>query len=504
MVDGEFVAAAPYSAADAAVLVQLAEAAAGDLSAGAVLPPGWSPLATVPANPPAPPAAMGAQAIYATGNLPSDPATTVVVLAVGMPWITYLNAFSDGVLDIVPVPFGVPSTGKIVPTFAQLYGQLRGGLWAALTQAGKNPIVVTGIGLGAPLAQLAALDLTPPNVGPKKELPAAAPSCYAFSTPAFGDAVFAGDLARVVASSWTVTPAYLNQNLDLFASVPSGGDVTLSGTPQQVATQFPTPFDDPWIERSPWFYADALGQPFTPPPSSPTTISPQGTAFQPVLASALSQLCAVTYGLAQNPALAQRQPLTSYTYVGPLAATGSAVGATFSFAGGLAVAFRGAITFAEFGGLLASSNLAHAKFIANSAYVHAGALAMYAPLRNALLAQLNALPAGSQIVFTGHDLGGALAIIAAADVIKNAPTLTKPVVYTFGAAPVAGPTFPALVATATIFAVARPNDFLPQSMLMGGFVQLGTTMTLGGTPAQDEPGAHSATGYATLFDPRST
>jgi hypothetical protein len=494
-------AAAAYSAADAGVLVQLAAVAAGDLSTGPVLPPNWSLIATVPANPPAPAWAGGPQALLALGALSSG--TNVVVLAVGMPWTTYLNQFTDGILTLQDVPGVITNAGSVLSPFAVQYGQVRNALWNALPQAGNYPIVITGMGLGGPLAQLAALDMNPKNKGPQKQNPPAVqPSCYVFASPPPGDAPYATLFTQTVPAGWTVAPTFLGSPIDQFATAPAGAGVVTAGTAQLAATTFPTPFDDPWVERGAWFYGAALGQPVTPPPPVAVTVSPPGTGLVPTQAASLARLCAYTYGLAQNPTAPQSNP-APYAPGATASYQGSIVASSFSSPSGYAIAFRGGITFADFGGIVAKSGFANAPFLGTGGTkVHAGALQVYTGIRTALLSMFQAVPAGQPLVLTGHDLGGALATLALADILANVTALGTPTTYTFGAVPVGGFNFAPAVGTAPIYNVMRPNDFMSQALNMGGFVPVGTAVTVNGTPLHDDPTAHSVTGYWSLFDPQ--
>jgi hypothetical protein len=489
--------AAAYSAADAGVLVQLAAVAAGDLSGGSpVLPAGWSTLVTVPANPPPPAYAGGPQAILVTGNLPSAPQTTAVVLAVGMPWLTYLNTFVDGVL--VMLPSDISAAGQIVAPFSIMYDQLRQGIWAALAQAGSNTLVVTGMGLGGPLAQLAALDLSPLNVRTKMPPTTAAPACYSFSSPAPGDPSLAAAITQAVPAAWCVLPAFLGTMIDRFGSIADVPGTTPAGTVQTFAAQYPSP-DDPWIERSPWYYAGWLNQPVAPPPPAPTTISPTGTGFAPLLAASLAKLCGYTYGLAQSQG--PQQPPSPYAYATSINYQNAVIAASFS-GSGYAIAFRGETTFSDFGGIVANSQTAYAPFISGTVNLHAGAVQVYTAIRPALLSLIQAVPAGTPIALTGHDFGGALAVLAAADMLLNLPAMGAPTVYTFGAFPVGGPAFAPLVAGATIYAVGRPSDFMSQAFSQTVLFPVGTAIALGGTPAVDDPSAHAITGYYGLLNPQ--
>jgi hypothetical protein len=505
-----------FSTDDTAVLLQLAAAAMGDLSVGPILPAGWSPLATLPAAPPAP-ARSAAQGYYATGTLPSSDATPIAVLALGVPWVAYLNQVQFGVPTLVDLPPDVRprgETAKVIDAFANLYGGRRGDIWSNLARIGGASLVIVGMGLGAPLAQIAAIDLRPGASGPQREAaPQAQPACVVFSAPAFGDAGFAALFGRTVPSGQSVGLARVGAPLDRFP-MPQGlvPGVVAAGMPQVFPALLPRSGDDPWLERSPDFYLAALGGSPSPPPAAPFDLAPLPPGFEPLLAWSLAQLCQLPYQLARQPGLLLPDAPAPLQLLGVVQSNGVALAAVLAAAGGTVVAFRGTIGFEEFIGILANSAVAIAHFIADEgAYVHCGALGVYTggtggqgTVQSALLSLLQAVaPQRLPIYCAGHDLGGALAVLAAADIARNASGLGTPIVYTFGSVPVGSFSLAPLLAdlNLSIYAVARPADFLARAAMKGGYGPVGTAIALRGTPPLDEPGAHALGGYAALLSP---
>jgi len=237
-----------------------------------------------------------------------------------------------------------------------------------------------------------------------------------------------------------------------------------------------------------------------------------------MLAASLATLCTVPYQLAQHPGLLLPGSIAPFTLQTVVTAGGSPWAVIFVSPSSVVVAFRGTGTWAELGSLLGNSNLLNARFLdAKAANVHAGALGLYTTstcgsssavtFRDALRTLLDGpLVQGRTLYFAGHDLGGALAVIAAADIATNDKSLGKPITYTFGSSPVGNFDFAQFIAsllTGSVFMIARPGDFLPSAMMSGAYERVGTAITLEGVPPNDEPTLHALTGYVALLNPFS-
>jgi hypothetical protein len=491
---------------DLAVLVQLAAVAAGPLGAP-TLPDGWALISTFPGDRPPIPGSSG-QGFVATGTFGDQ---SVTVLGLGLPWTSYLGmAPNPGfVLGDVAPPM-VPAGGPQVETnLLAGYTGMRKVLWQAVTSAGGGPLYLTGLGLGGPLAQVAALDLRPGNKGPDGQpAPTTAPTVAVFSSPGPGNTAFATAFGQTQGANATTSLTGSRIAIDRFPLA----STTAAGSPVVVPSLLPTPYDDPWLERGPGAYATALDPngSWSPPETAPASLGNAPSGFDPWRASTCARLCAATYTLAQRPGLIGTLPIMPYTLQAVLSANGTVQGAVFASAMDVVVAFCGAITFQEFVTLLGNTFSDRADFIDSQFDIHAGARVAYtsgspATIRDQLWLALSAIAPARPVYFAGHDLGGVVAVIAAADQLTNHKALGTPTVYGFGTCQMAGPALPSSPVYATLnaatFMIARTRDFLPRAPLLGSLMPFGQVVSLAGTPAGDEPTAHGISGYDRLLSP---
>ena len=491
---------------DLAVLVQLAAVAAGPLGAP-ILPDGWALNSTFPGDSPPIPGSSG-QGFVATGAL-GDQAVTV--LALGLPWTSYLGlAPNTGFALGAVAPPIVPASGpQVEANLLSAYTGMQKVLWQSVTNAGGGALYLAGLGLGGPLAQLAALDLRPGNKGPDGQpAPATAPAVAVFSSPGPGNPAFATAFGQTQGANATVSLAASGIGIDRFPLA----STTAAGSPVVVPSLLPTPYDDPWLERGPGAYATALNPngSWVPPDTAPASLGNVPSGFDPWRASTCARLCAATYALAQRPGLISALPIAPYTLQAVMSANGTIQGAVFASPADVVVAFRGAITFQEFVTLLGNTYAELADFIDPQFYMHAGARVAYtsgspASVRDQLWSALSAMTPVRPVYFAGHDLGGAVAVLAAADLLTNHKALGTPTVYGFGTCRLAGPALPRSPVYATLnaatFMVARTRDFLPRAPLLGSLTSFGQAVGLAGTPAGDEPTAHGINGYDRLLSP---
>jgi len=494
----------PLANQDLAILVQLAAVAMGLLGAP-LLPNGWALISTFPGNAPPVPAPSG-QGFVATGTLAGQPAT---VLSLGLPWASYLGFTPNPTFALAPVPPSiVPAAGPQVETnLLAAYTAMRAALWTAAV--GKGPLYITGMGPGGPLAHLAALDLRPGNKGPDGQPAAAtAPSVAVFSSPGPGNTEFATAVKQTTCAVATVGLAAPGVTIDRFPVAPTSA----AGTAVLARGKLPTPFDDPWVERGPGAYATALdpATPWYPPSAADARFTNPPTGFDPLRAATCAGLCAMTYTLAQRPGLIAAAPIAPYALQSVLTANGAVQGAVFVSPMDIVVAFRGAITFFEFVTLLGNTFAEVAPFIDANFFMHAGARVLYSSggppsVRDQLWTALAAAGPKRPVYFTGHDLGGAVAVLAAADQLANHKDFSAPTVYGFGICQLAGaqmsssPVYAGL--NAASFMVARTTDFLPRAPLIGSLMPFGQAVNLVGMPQNDEPTAHGISGYARLLSP---
>ena len=657
-----------YTATDAGALVRLAELAGGPPPT--YLGPSWQLVTTIPPSP----LAGGGQGFSAFGPLPSNPSTTVAVLALGATWASITGFYGPGDLQLTPLPNKLlpasnpqeaalasatlavrrslqafdrglvaapelvsqapiaaarsaarlritvahfsqaheawrraaaalhPSiassadaaegiaqglveaahaaasladgAGGAASALAALHGQVRSyrsslqaaqspavaqaqvgavammeameqQVAAALTMLAalpifKNglPLVVTGQGVGGPIAQLAALFVRPGNtVSTGVTSPVTDLACYAFSSPMFGNQLFQQQFAPLAPNAYTVNAT----GIDFFASAPTQ-DLAPVGALMSLSTKQPI-YDSPWKERTAAFYAAALSgsalsamastaaavgaeAPLPPIPEADTasariallSATPRlaAVAYDANLAFSLSVPCAVAYQRFQHPNLIT-YPTTLGYLVGPdiegTISTGqSATWATVFYAqGSVVVAFRGSTSFLELVQVLDDPTTTLIPSLSKTTgSVLNGIGTLYQSLRQNLfqaVAKQCAQQPGVTLYFTGHDVGGALASIAALDVIANSPSgIPAPTaVYGFGCPQFADWSFTQYFnqTVPASFQVARPADVAPSFILNGGVFPIKQVVPLPGGEIEPFNGnsSHSIDSYIGLLNP---
>lgn len=506
-----------YTAQDAAALAPLAEMAGGRLP---TYLPFWSLVGTIG---PVTFAGRG-QGFTAMGRLPSTNAQ-VAVLALGSTWNNFTGFYAPNQLQLTQVPGEIlPQPAAPAAANAQTgFVTMIQALEAALTTAVKRlaaldpfttslPLVVVGIGPGAPLAQLAALYLRPGNTLAQGAMsPVTEIACYAFSCPPVGDAGFQRQAGQCVASLYTVNAT----GIDFFPAVPTGSSLTWAGNAEPVSAKLPT-YDSPWEERTAAFYAAALRESEAPavsasPARAPTTAAATNAAsYNANLAYSLAITCAVAYQRFQHPTLFT-YPSTLGLSVGADIQSGDGVtwGTVFTGPSTVAVTFRGTTSFFELVQTLDGIDMSAPPWL-TSGTVLTGIATVYQSLRPSLLAQLQAAFAknpNAVLYVAGHDVGAALASLAALD-LSSAPTSGIPVpaaLYSFGCPPFGdfdflqyfGKTLP------QSFQIARPSDVIPKLMLNGTLFALPTAVSLAGTAPDPADGNsyHAVATYIRLLNP---
>jgi hypothetical protein len=505
---------AGYDPQAAAVLAQLAALATQD-PATLFLPDGWVMLKSFRGTAPTSPRAQG---FYAKGPLNG---TTTVVIAMGLGWPKYLDWYFGQAWtrsfppDWLVADPNLPVTAKLDDVTTAIYGDVRVGMWANLGQAAGLPLVVTGMGMGGPLAQLAALDLLPGHKGPGgAQAPGQPTPCYAFSTAPLATPDFAAYYAGKVTcyTAWAGSPSL---PVDFWPTEPgaAAGYAPLGQAVNLSDALIPPAGDDPWVERDGDFYVAALGGTPEPPPVRPAQIPSPPQGFDRTLAWTLARLCAVVYGRRQHPATGGGTLPAGYSVAGDLTSNGVVWGTLFTSDSAVVAAFRGPASWAEFNGVQAASLATEAAFLerGQTVTVGGGVLGLYTgptaagsstTLQATLSAQLQSLRTGQrQVYLTGHDVGGALANLAAADLALNVKAVPVAAVYTFGASPGGNYSFTQIAPTAHSYQVARPGDFAPKLVLDGSYFPLDQAVRLIGTPAGDTVTQHSLTSYVALLNP---
>jgi hypothetical protein len=493
----------------AQVLVEMAEIAMGSLSGEIFLPDGWDLLQFVRSENGAMPRARG---FYAAGRLGGAGSPRVAVLALGLPWQQYLNwtLNRQGKVEMAAPPAGVaagaPADARFDKTLGETYARMRGSIWTHLAQAlteGRGTLWVTGKNLAGPLAQLAALDLRPGNTGPERQqAPAAAPACWTFSTAAAGNAAFK---TFADASGGAVTNVWAGKStpVDFFPSAPEAAQgYALPGTLHQVEAPIPE-LDDPWTERGGPFYLRVLqGTPEGLPTPGAVRNPPPG--FERTRAHLLAKVSLVPYQRRQHPG-GRTLDVSPFVLREEISAGGVPWCGLFESPSEVVAAFRGTVTCDELMRITADSDVANASFLApRGAGVHAGALRLYAMLRTELAQRLRVLAAGRPVYLAGHDLGGALAALAALDLRITATDLRVQKVYTFGATPLGNFDFSLLYSArlaADSYLLARDGDFAPRLQLRSAYEPLPHTVDVTGAPEADDATRHSLASYIVLLNP---
>lgn len=447
---------------------------------------------------------------------------SVCALIVGAPWSSFISYYTPDDNHLL-TPLGANILGHADDAsiaadtgFVQMYAAIRTRLWADIAQAratipgfaGSLPLVVAGLGPGAPVAQLAALDLRPgKSVAPSQ---VTALSCYVFSCPPAVNPAFATFFGSKVAANFRVLAG-----ADQFPSqpLPASGYVT-AGVQQSLPLKIPV-YDSPWAERDGPCYQQLLGN--AAPVMAAATAGPAAvdkaaaSAFDPMLAFAMAQLCAVAYQMFQHPGSSVAFHYGPYVLQRNIVIGGVVWASVFDSPDHLVLALRGTVSWQELYCLVSNAFPATPDWISPRYGRYAKPLVdLYASGRDQLAAALNQL-GDKPVLLTGHDSGGALANLMAVDLLQHplqgARTLAG--VYTFGSPPAADPVFAASYAAGALaginFQVVRPMDIVPRLPLLGFLETVGTPVALAGGDTDPYNGstAHALLTYLNLLDPES-
>ncbi|HEX6096417.1 MAG TPA: hypothetical protein VF432_08850 [Thermoanaerobaculia bacterium] len=502
-----------FDRADAAALVQLASFTELDLT-DLGLPSPWRVIQTFTTS-------IGVQGYVAMGSLPSQPATTVALLAVGLSWDNFIENSLLGEHVLSFPPSGLVDDDKALADlgYSNFYESLRTKMWASVLFAKATvrqfttamPMVVTGLGPGAPLAQMAALDFRPSHKWGDKTSPATDMTEYAFSCVPAGNQAYASSFNTLVPAGYTV-------NLRMTSGVtvdfyPTGypQNYVLAGKVQGADAKIADP-DDPWVERDSPYYQQTLSA-VAGPRQRATRAAQTGAAtrlvdgYSPLLAYTMSRLSLSEYQRFQHPELPLKVP-DGYSFHDDVRNGDVQWGSIYYSADRVVVAFRGLSTWQEVVTTWGSNRVAQPSWLSAGGRILTSYDAIYGGLRSDLHTKLRGLNMDSKpLVLTGHDVGGALASIAAYDMKLN-PVERAPApagIYTFGAPPVGDGTF-RLGYDGTMgamsFQVVRPDDVIPKLDLLS--VQtLPQQQSLPGGLQSPLNGSvyHALTVYSQLLDP---
>lgn len=160
------------------------------------------------------------------------------------------------------------------------------------------------------------------------------------------------------------------------------------------------------------------------------------------------------------------------------------------------VAFRGTLGLEEW---LANLDTVAEPYqeLPNFGDVHVGFQAVYKTIRDSLRAGLPQVSAGcTRMLVTGHSLGGALAVLAAPDMLTNMPPKLEPQLITFGGPRVGLPQF-AERFNATIGSCVRVVNFLDivPAVPLPPYTHVGTLTPVDSGGSIDPATRHSLDAY---------
>jgi len=503
---------------------------------GPNLPTGWVNIGSIASTNSMPPPVPQSQGFLALGPVDAD-GNQGYVLALGVTWSSFLLNQYSGTLLQTKLPDAIAGSGQppnslVSQPHAYAYQQMREAAWTTLKHMNAGlPLYICGMGLGAPLAQIGALDLRPGNKGPADlSQIAVQPTSYAFSAVNFVNQDFANYYQTIVTDANVVWAGTQALPVDLFPTRPDNADFVQIGRLTSLSCTIPSgsnagwlqlppssqPYDVPWLERSDVFYLNALGgTPESAPVISVSIPQPPG-GFSQVTAASMAILTQASYQLSRS-ITGTTGNVAPYQFTQYVNYQGTPFAFIFESAAAVAVVFRGTVTWQEFFTLEANANFSTPSFItAGRAHVHSGAYTVYsgpvdvsssaATFAETLLEKLKPLASGKQLYFTGHGLGGTVATLAAADYAMSEYGVKPDALYTFGA------TYPGDYDFAEIFSEAykssyqliRSQDKIPGSIVTLGFSPVNNVVSVNGQLAVDESTFHALFGYLVLLNPAGT
>lgn len=414
-------------------------------------------------------------------------------------------------------------SNSILAQVSSFYGSAttgtRAAVWAALPAlqnvpgfGGSVPLLCVGMGPGATLAQIAALDLRPGQTGPagsSQVSPASDIGCYAFSAIPFADAVFAQSASAAVTGNYPINAP----TTDLWAAtagMPSG--ITAVGVPQNLTVNVATSVDTPWYDRTPAVYGQAYGG-AVPASTGAGTLTSSPAGFDPRLASTFAQLTTATYVLCQHSGASVTLP-APYSVVGSINLS-NASWTTLPWAilykngatGELCVVIRGPSTYAETVTVNGNGYPIRPTWMTNGR-ISDGVITLTSALQSNLATALAGQDTSKGVYYVGHDYGASAAASLAYQVqvggASNLPAAKA--VYGFGIQPFADyilayTLYPSALGAKT-FQVQRPSDVLTQRMGSGATYVVPTVVSLtgGDTTTANSSTYHAASLYTQLLN----
>ncbi|WDF57256.1 lipase family protein [Mucilaginibacter sp. KACC 22063] len=498
------------------------------LTTNPVLPPGWVLLKSF-AGKPLPPS-VPVQGFIAAGPI-NENLDIAIVISLGIAWENFYKLNWTGVpqpptnmarLSSAVAGKEEPNDAMISSVFQLAYNGSRKAIWDALAFIPQDyqdaPVYFTGMWLGAPMAQICALDMRTGNTGPDKQAGPSTPGPgYVFSAPNFANTSFATYYNALVASKaltpqyvvWAATPSL---TVDFFP-VSDNTDYEQAGELIYIDNIKLPQYDVPWWERSNVYYLQSLGGQPTQNIPVPASFSNLPAGFSQQLAFTASQVVAAAYQLAQRPNGSTPITNTNFSLSQTIDINGTAWAAIYTSNNTVIVGIRGPVNFDEYYTFSCLSTTSPVSFISSTtAQVHTGAYTIYtSPLQDstgntfsqALISALTTLAAGKSLVVAGHDLGGAIASIAATDYALSNYGFKPASLYTFGSTLFANSFFVDSFTSAVgaqSYQLYRLNDKMANPLLPLGYLPVGNAITISGQLVVEESTYHSIAGYCNLLD----
>ncbi len=512
------------------LMVQLASQAAlpSLINSGPQLPGGWVTLTIFSSRD------LGivapVQGFLSVGPINKD-GDLAVALSLGITW----NAFYENNIlgfptyeqSFIPLSERImgknaPLSAMVLPVFADAYTNVQNAIWDSLVYLDRNdyndlPFYITGMGPGAPIAQICLLDFKEGNLGPNSQHPPEKlAEGYTFSAPAFTNLDFQSYYNSLIKNEampaqyavWAATPSI---KADFF---PINEGFYPLGTIQYIEGLILPKYNVPWWNRSDVYYLEQLGGETRKNIPIPVSFSNIPEDFSRDMAHSLSLMTAVTYQLAQHPDARSEIVITPYKFY-KIIGEGTCFAAIFEGPGSVIVSFRGTVSFREYYTYNCKSIFAPVSFIEDArAQVHAGTAAIYdlpittggkkTTLSAALIEELKTIAPGKKLYLTGHDIGGAVASLAAMDYAMSKYGFDVTALYTFGSTLFSNFIFTNYfndVVGAHSYQLQRLNDTSSNSIISLGYFSLDNPITMKGQLQTEESTFHSLAGYSKLLNP---
>ncbi len=493
------------------VLVQLAASSAGTDLNDINLPPTWKLLTSKSVFTQS---TGNVQFFLAYGNIGEE---VIACLSIGIPWSgfigNYVSGFLPGNRQLLPedVTGKTPPDATVMSMYVASYSFLRMALWESLSFLDNpgvkgKPLYITGIGLGGPLAQIAAMDFRPGNKGPSQQDPPqlTQPYSYVFSTGNFASTAFQQYYNDNVRNAYNLRAGSQALKVDQFPDQPSAGTgFAPLGIVSFLPASVPSPYYTPWEVRDSNFYLKVINGESPTSTPSPTFIPNPPAGFSQSLAFSLGKFMALTYLQAQQPGNPTPPEMTKIIDYGD----SKVIATIFSTSNSLTVAFRGSITYEEF--LMMDTNSATSRTPYNQ-IVTSGVNEVYYANSLAIGKQIKQLVLELQghrkLYVIGHGFGGALANVMAADLTFNTtPIVPIDAIYTFGASYFAGINMANLFngSLGTVsYQILRPEDQIATALkILPYWNPVNNIVALLGSIDIPEDTSHSLSTYLSLLDP---